>query len=236
MPQDPLSFAVILFELVVMAFALSLHDMVQAWAANRLGDPTARMLGRLTLNPIAHFDAWGMGLSPLLSIFIFHNRLPFGWSKPVPTTYRNFRSKNGEMLAICAGPAAQLLCAIVALIALLILRSHSPDAARSLLLVKFVALRAMPADGFGPLPNIFPALLLLYLCIMMNLLLLCLNLLPMPFFDGGRILLHFLPYNAARAYESYSNYFMIGFFFLAGPLVAIAFNPLIGVFDSFLFN
>jgi len=236
MPQDPLSFAVILFELVVMAFALSLHDMTQAWMANRLGDPTARMDGRMTLNPMAHFDTWGMALSPLLSIFIFHNRLPFGWSRPVPMTFRNFREKNGEMLAVCAGPVAQLLCAVVALIVLLILRGHSPDAARSLLLVKFVALRAVPADGFGPLPSIFPVLLLLYLCIMMNLLLLCLNLLPMPFFDGGRILLHFLPYNAARAYENYSNYFMIGFFLLAGPLVYLAFNPLIAIFDAFLFG
>jgi Zn-dependent protease len=234
MPQDPLSLAVILFELVVMAFALSLHDLAQAWAANRLGDPTARMLGRMTLNPVVHFDPWGMGLSPLLSIFIFHNRLPFGWSKPVPTTYRNFHSKNGEMLAVCAGPVAQLLCAVVALIVLLILKHSGAASLETMMYVKFVAMRA-PVEFIGTLPNIFPVMLLLYLCIMMNLLLVCLNLLPMPFFDGGRILLHFLPYNAARAYESYSNFFLIGFFFLAGPLVYIAFNPLIRIFDSFLF-
>ena len=233
MPQDPLSLAVIVFTLVMMAFSLSLHDAAQAWMANRLGDPTARMLGRLTLNPAKHFDLWGMAISPLLSLFVFHNHLPLAWSLPVPTTYRNFRSKNGEMLSVCAGPAAQFLAATVALILLLILKHTVAGGPESMVLARLIEAGA-PVQSLQGLPTIFPLLLLLCLCIEVNLLLLCLNILPMPFLDGGRILVHFLPYNAARSFERYSMYFMIAFFLLAWPLISIVFSPLMSIFDSFI--
>jgi Zn-dependent protease len=89
-------------------------------------------------------------------------------------------------------------------------------------------------DGLATLPGMFPVMLLLYLTITMNLLLLCLNIVPFPFFDGGRILLHFLPYNAAKAFEQYSMYFMLAFFFLGGPLIMMVFSPLISIFDGLL--
>ena len=93
----PVSVVLIAFSLVAMILAICLHDCMQAWTANRLGDPTARMLGRITMNPAMHFDPFGTAVAPLLSIFIFHNALPYGWGKPVPMTYGNFRSKNGEV-------------------------------------------------------------------------------------------------------------------------------------------
>ena len=148
--MQPVTLALILFELVVLALAISLHDCAQAWAANRLGDPTGRMLGRITINPAQHFDPWGMGISPLLSIFIFHNPLPLGWGKPVPMTYRNFRNRNGEMLAVCAGPAAQMLAAIVALLALVILKHTVPGAGDSIGLASLLARRVVP-EGIGDL-------------------------------------------------------------------------------------
>src|ERR1700760_1603496 len=114
----PLLAALIIFQLVVMVLSISLHACAQAWVASRLGDPTARMLGRITMNPAAHFDVFGTAIAPLLSIFLFHNPIPYGWGKPVPMTYRNFPKKNGEVMAVMAGPAAQFMAAVVALVIL----------------------------------------------------------------------------------------------------------------------
>jgi Zn-dependent protease len=230
MPQN---FGLILFELFVMVFAISLHGCAQAWMANRQGDPTARMLGRITMNPAAHFDLFGTALWPLLSIFVFHNLQLLGWGKPVPMTYRNFPRKNGEMISVLAGPAAQFLAAIVALLLLVVLKHFVAGAAATLVPAILMA-HGIPSDALGPLPGIFPVLLLLYVVITTSLLLCIFNLLPMPFLDGGRILVHFLPYNAARSFERYSTFFMIAFFFVGFPLIMLVFNPLMSVFNNLL--
>ncbi|HEY5329201.1 MAG TPA: site-2 protease family protein [Acidobacteriaceae bacterium] len=231
MSQNPL---LVLFELFVMVLTISLHDATQAWAANRLGDPTARMLGRITMNPVKHFSVWGMVISPLLSIFIFPSLVPYGWGQPVPMTYRNFPKKSGEYLAVLAGPVAQFAAAVVALIVLVILKHTVAAANATLDIVTALALRVPVPVDVAALPGIFPLLLLLYLCIMTNVFLCVFNMLPLPFLDGGRILVHFLPHNAARAFEQYSLYFMIGFFLVGGFLVDIVFGPLLAIFTALL--
>jgi Zn-dependent protease len=227
----PLNLALVVFELAVMIFSISLHDVAQAFAANRLGDPTGRMLGRVSLNPMKHFDVWGMLVFPLL--FILRSPLVLGWGKPVPMTYRNFRKRNGEILAVLAGPVAQLAAAVVALMVMVALKHTIAGAAYSLNFVEALAFRA-PVEGLANAPGIFPVLLLLYLCIMINLLLCVFNMLPMPFLDGGRILSYFLPYNAQKAFERYSFYFMIAFFFLGFQFIMIAFDPLFFLFNALL--
>ena len=229
----PLNVALIIFELVVMVLSISLHDCAQAWLANRLGDPTARMLGRMTMNPARHFDLFGMVISPLLCIFVFTNSLLLGWGKPVPTTYRNFSRKDGEMLAVLAGPAAQLLAAVVCLIAMIVLKHTNAAVPESLRIVAAMARFRLPLPTTGLTP-LFPLLLLLYTGILMNLFLAVFNLVPIPFLDGGRILIHFLPFNAAKAFERYSLYIMIAFFFIGFPLVMMVFGPLLGVFNVML--
>jgi Zn-dependent protease len=229
MPQNV---AIIVFELVVLVLAICLHDSAQAWAANRLGDPTARMLGRISLNPARHFDPFGMAVWPLL--FIFFSPLVLGWGKPVPMTWRNFRAKNGEMLAVLAGPAMQFLAAVAALVILVILKHTTPGAAPSIQIAALLARRAQLDIVAGMLPPIFPLLLFLYMIIMVNLLLCVFNMLPMPFLDGGRILAYFLPYNAQKAFEQYSFYFMIAFFFIGFRLIMIAFQPLLFLFNALL--
>jgi Zn-dependent protease len=230
MPQN---FGLILFELFVMVFAISLHGCAQAWMADRQGDPTARMLGRITMNPASHFDVFGTAVWPMLSVFVFHNMQPLGWGKPIPMTYRNFRKKNGEMVSVLAGPAAQFLSAVAALVLLVVLKHFVEGAAGSIVIVLYLT-HGMSIGGMDTLPKIFPLLLLLYTTITTSLLLCIFNLLPMPFLDGGRILVHFLPYNAARSFERYSMYFMIAFFFLGFPLIMMVFNPLMGVFNNLL--
>jgi Zn-dependent protease len=230
----PLNLALIAFELVVLVLVISVHDCAQAWAANRLGDPTARMLGRLTLNPAKHYNAWGMAISPLLAVFLFANPLPFGWGAPVPMTYRNFRNKYGETLALLAGPAAQVLVATLSLVGLLVLKHTVSGVAESIDAVVPLVLYHVPVVDLSALPSIFPVLLLLYMLITMNLLLCILNFFPLPFFDGGRILAYFLPYNAAQAFERYSMYFVFAFFLLARPLTMLFFSPLLAIFNALL--
>jgi Zn-dependent protease len=150
-------------------------------------------------------------------------------------TYRNFPKKNGEMLSVLAGPAAQFLCAIVALALLVICKHGLPGAEISLQTVVLLAVsHVAPYDGLAGQPSIFPLLLLLYLCIVLNLFLCVFNLLPMPFLDGGKILVHFLPYNAAQSFEKYSFYFVIAFFFIGGPVVSLVFSPLLSLFTGLL--
>ena len=183
----PLTVALVIFELVVMVLSISLHDSAQAWVANRLGDPTARMMGRISMNPVKHFDLFGMAIWPIL--FIFRSPLVLGWGKPVPMTPRNFRNPSrDEIVATLAGPGVQLLAAIVALL------------------------------------------------ILVNLLLFVFNLIPLPFLDGGKILIHYLPYNAAKTYESLSMWMMIGFFFLGFYVIMIFFAPLMTIFNAMLFT
>jgi Zn-dependent protease len=230
----PLIVALVLFELLVMVLSISLHDCAQAWMANRLGDPTARMMGRMTMNPAKHFDPFGMALWPL--IYIFRSPLILGWGKPVPMTPRNFRrASRDEMIATLAGPAAQLLAAIVALVVLIILRHINPDANASLATAVALGLRHLEVPTEG-LPGIFPLVLFLYFCILVNLLLFVFNLIPLPFLDGGKILMHYLPYNAAQTYQSIGLYLMFGFMFLGFGIILMIFSPLLAIFNGLLFS
>src|SRR5215469_14355936 len=208
----PVTVALVVFELVVMVLSISLHDSAQAWMANRLGDPTARMMGRISMNPARHFDWFGMVIWPIL--FIFQSPLVLGWGKPVPITPRNFRRPSrDEMVATLAGPGIQLLAAIAALIVLVIMRRVQHDSTLSLVIASQLAQRNLNVPLQG-LPAIFPLYLFLYFCILVNLLLFVFNLIPLPFLDGGKILMHYLPYNAAKTYESMSMWMMIAFFFV----------------------
>jgi Zn-dependent protease len=222
----PLNVALIIFELAMMVLAISVHDCAQAWAANRLGDPTARMLGRLTMNPARHFDLFGMVIWPLL--YIWRTPLILGWGKPVPMTYRNFRSKNGETLATLAGPVAQVGVAALCVIVVVVLKHTVAGAVQSVGIATLLARRIeVPTEG---LPGVLPLLLLLSSCIYVNLLLAVFNMVPIPFLDGGKILVRFLPYNAAKAFEQYGLYIMIAFFFIGFPLMMIVFQPLLAIF------
>jgi len=229
-----MTLALVVFELVVMVLSISLHDCAQAWMANRLGDPTARMMGRISMNPAKHFDPFGMLIWPVL--FIFRSPLVLGWGKPVPITSRNFRRPSrDEMVATLAGPGAQLLAAIVALIVLLIMKHARPDTTFSLIVAGELAMRNtnVPLDG---LPSIFPLILFLYFCILVNLLLFVFNLMPLPFLDGGKILMHYLPYNAAQTYQRIGMWLMFAFFFVGFALISAFFFPIMNIFRALLFS
>jgi Zn-dependent protease len=104
MPQEVV---LVLFQIVVLILAFSVHECAHAWVAWRLGDPTAKMLGRITLNPIKHIDPFGSVIFPLIGLF--YGGMLFGWAKPTPVTARNFKNyKRDDILVALAGPASNL--------------------------------------------------------------------------------------------------------------------------------
>ena len=232
--MDPQILVLVIFQYVAMVLSISLHDLAQAWMARRLGDPTGQMLGRMTLNPMSHFDVYGMALWPAISMFIFHSSLLLGWGKPVPITTRNFRRPGrDEVIAVAAGPVMQLLAAGVCLVLLVVLKHVSPAVADSVGIARLLSMHAVSVEG-SSLPRVFPAVLFLYFGILVNLLLLVFNLMPLPLLDGGRILRNYLPYNAQRTYDSIGMYLMFGFFLLGSGLLMMFFVPLLGLFDGLL--
>src|ERR1700737_2222740 len=107
----------ILFQLIAFLFAISVHESAHAWMANLRGDPTARMLGRISLNPIKHIDPVGTILLPAIALFTHVPML--GWAKPTPVDPRNFRNPVlDDILTSVAGPASNFLLASLALVAL----------------------------------------------------------------------------------------------------------------------
>jgi Zn-dependent protease len=184
-----LSSALVLF-FVILILSLSFHEAAHAWAANRLGDPTARQLGRLTLNPIPHIDPIGTILFPLLA---FWSGLPiFGWAKPVPVNARNLRSPRRDFaLVALAGPASNVVLAFIA---------------STLLTVVFDSRGTVgiaSADGF------------LTWVVQLNLLLAVFNMIPVPPLDGGNVLAGFVPEPVARMIDALRPW---GFLILYGLL------------------
>ncbi len=188
--------------------------------ASRLGDQTARLQGRVTLNPIYHIDPFGTLLFPALMIFapLFGggalSGFLFGWAKPTPVITRNFRKLvRDDTLTTLAGPASNLLLALAAFACLAIL---------------------IKMQGFLPsqdnvTTNVQAFGILCELAINVNLALFFFNLLPLPPLDGSRILRHFLPYNMLNAYDRMGIFSFVLMIFLGGPFVRFLMMPTLGL-------
>jgi Zn-dependent protease len=224
----------ILFQVVVLILAFSIHECAHAWTAYRLGDPTAMMLGRVTLNPLKHLDPLGSVIFPLIGLF--YGGMLFGWAKPTPVTARNFKHyKRDDIIVSLAGPASNLLSATIALI-LLIVMKHA-IAGGDIAIATAVALARHIPVSTENLPQLFPVALFFYYVILLNLLLFVFNLIPVPPLDGSHILRHFLPYNLLRVYDRIGMLGMFIIMILGGSIIFRTFlTPLQGVFNSLLFN
>ena len=174
----PLNVVVIFFEIVVLILAFSVHECAHAWTASRLGDPTARMLGRVTLNPLKHLDPLGSIVFPLISLV--YGGFLIGWAKPTPVTGRNFKNyRRDDILVTLAGPASNLLSATIALILLIVIKHILPAGDASIATAMAIAMH-IPGVATEGLPALFPIALFLYLVIFINLLLFVFNLIPLP--------------------------------------------------------
>ena len=171
--------------LVPGLFAITCHEVSHGYIAWRYGDPTARMLGRLTLNPLKHIDIVGT----LMIVFV-----GIGWAKPVPVVYENLRNPKRDMIWVAAaGPITNIL---LALVSALVLRG----------LIAF----ANPASTGSQLAMIIePVVLMLAFSVYINLLLAIFNMIPLPPLDGGRVLTGLLPYRQASALARIEPYGMV---------------------------
>lgn len=202
------AFTFALFEFVLLIFSLSFHECSHAWMASRLGDQTARMEGRLTLNPMYHVDLVGTLLFPALAIFgpfigfnMFSGML-IGWAKPTPVISRNFQKiRRDENLVTLAGPFSNLVLMVVALVVLLIICHAVPgtEQAPSGRQVVVYAFQNSLLDGVNP--TLEAVVLLGVAAIQINLSLFFFNLFPIPPLDGSHLLRNALPYNAMQTYD-----------------------------------
>ena len=167
----------IIVNAVPILFAITVHEVAHGWIASKLGDQTARMMGRLTLNPIKHIDPVGTILVP--AIMLLTTPFLFGWAKPVPGDWRNLRRPRQDMAWVAlAGPGANLLMLILWTLA-----------------AKLVLIAGMD--------NTTPGVLIMAMAlvgILINAILMFFNLVPIPPLDGSRVMAALLPPKAAYKY------------------------------------
>jgi Zn-dependent protease len=202
--------------LLVLVFSLTVHESAHAWAADRLGDPTARLLGRVSLNPAVHIDPIGTLLFPLLGMITGAPLI--GWAKPVPVSIWRFaRPRRDYLMVAAAGPLSNLALAFVATVAL-----------RSLLGVGGAA--GMPAAGAAV---IAPLTSLAWSALQVNVLLAIFNLLPIPPLDGSSVLAGVLPERMAAGLDRIRPY---GFVLLYALLLSGGFSLVVGVPYNFVLS
>src|SRR5882724_11063736 len=216
----------IFMQVIVFLFAISVHESAHAWMASRLGDQTARMLGRVTLNPIKHIDPIGTVLLPLLAALA---HLPMiGWAKPTPVNTRNFRHLvRDDILTSVAGPVSNFLTAIIATALLLVISLNGSGND----MVQGLVQAGQVADTNSPL---MPLILLLFNGMVINVLLGVFNLIPVPPLDGSHVLRHFLPDGIRQVYDRMGIFALVLLFAVGGPFLRAIFIPVIHVFTGVL--
>ncbi|MDP8298901.1 MAG: site-2 protease family protein [Candidatus Tantalella remota] len=193
--------------IIIFIIVIVVHEVAHGYVAFRMGDPTAKDAGRLTLNPIAHMDPVGTVILPMLLV-LSHSPIIFGWAKPVPVNPRNFREpRKGMLLTSLAGPAANFGMAVI--------------------------FAAIFKTGIFPAGSLMWTVLLYG--VLISLVLGIFNLIPIPPLDGSNILMTLLPLEMARAYARMQRYgFVILIALLYLGLFDRVIIPLVRILSSIL--
>ena len=192
-----------------LLFAMVLHEYAHGWVADRCGDPTAKLQGRLTMNPLAHIDPFGTIILPLLCLLMPGGFL-LGWAKPVPIDPRNMgRPRRDMALVAAAGPAMNLALAVGSALLFALVLSIDPTIGGA---------RSTSEEPSSTWHQMFlqPIATMSVFSVIINVLLMLFNLLPLPPLDGGRILTSLLPDTAAMALRRVEPY---GMFILMGLII-----------------
>lgn len=197
----------IFFQIVAFLFAISVHESAHAWMAARRGDPTAMMLGRVTLNPIRHIDPIGTVILPIIAVITGFPMI--GWAKPTPVNPRNFKNAVADDIAVSvAGPVSNFLVVLFALLVLgifgLIGRAASIGIRESILT---------------------PLVLMFFWLAEINVLLGVFNLIPLPPLDGSHVLRHALSGSALRAYDAIGTIGLMALVFFAPKVLGLLLDP-----------
>ncbi|MBF0634549.1 MAG: site-2 protease family protein [Nitrospinae bacterium] len=187
---------------IPVVFAVTLHEVAHGYVAHLKGDDTAKILGRLTLNPIAHIDIFGTVILPIL--FYTMTGFLFAYAKPVPVNFQNLANPKRDMAIVAvAGPVTNVILAILSSLALNGIGMLSPGS----LGLFHANLAGNSAASPGVL--ILPLMYMFYFSIVLNTILAIINLIPIPPADGGRIVVGLLPEPASSSYASIESYGML---------------------------
>ncbi len=220
----------LVIQFIVLLLSLSVHESAHAWTADVLGDPTARYLGRVSLNPLVHADPIGTILFPLLGLFGPLRGMLFGWAKPVPVNVSRLRNPGRDyMLVAAAGPASNLLMATGMFIFLMIAKSVSGEA--DLALTQVAAQRVSGGNSI-----LIPLTALAYYGMLINVILAVFNLIPVAPLDGAAVLSGMLPRSFSGVFDQMQSYgfiLLIGLVYMGIP--SMLYVPVINFVLSYLF-
>ncbi len=196
--------------------AITFHEVSHGWVANKLGDPTARMLGRLTLNPLSHIDIFGTILLPVMLYILTNGEFVFGYAKPVPINPMNFKNPRKDMaISAAAGPITNILLAATCF---------------AVLRLFMVPIAHLAPESLSE-AVLKPVSLILYAGIQINVILAVFNMIPIPPLDGGRVLTGLLPSRQALSFSRIEPFgFLIVLALIYTGVANIIIMPLIRFF------